>query len=63
MATMTLEERERRAYADGDVEAAALLAAAIDTVDDRVEELEYQVGSLEQEVRRLETVLEDAAPA
>lgn len=42
MASMTLEEMERRAYADGDVKHAALLALAIDCTDDRVDEARHE---------------------
>ena len=57
---MTLEERERRAYADGRVEEAALLREAIDPVDDRIEELEFEVRGLKDDVASLEAQVFEA---
>ena len=54
---LTLEERERRAYADGRVEEAALLRGAIDPVDDRVLDLDFEVRQLKSDVENLETEL------
>lgn len=52
---MTLEEMERRAYADGDVKAAALYAHAIDGDED----LQDHVAWLEDENARLTREVDD----
>jgi hypothetical protein len=54
MSTLTLEEQERWAYANGDFERAALLATAIDGSDDLATEianLRETIDDLERELR------------
>lgn len=54
---LTLEERERRAYIEGRVEEAALLAFTLDTESERVDELEHEVRMLKSEIAELELQL------
>jgi chromosome segregation ATPase len=63
MATLTLEEQERRAYADGDVHRAALLREAIEGAArqaDKIEELGETIRDLEREKEDLEDELHEA---
>ena len=55
---LTHEERERRAYANGQVEEARLLAEVVDGEWDRVSELEHENRVLRQEVEDLRYELE-----
>lgn len=54
---LTFEERERRAYADGRLQEAAVLREAVDVTDDRIGELEHEVRLLKKEVVDLEDEL------
>lgn len=54
---LTFEERERRVYADGRLQEAAVLREAIDVTDDRIGELEHEVRLLKKEVVDLEDEL------
>jgi peptidoglycan hydrolase CwlO-like protein len=48
---LTLEERERRAYADGRVEEAALLQLAIEAESDALDEMRHERDSAQQEAQ------------
>ena len=52
--SMTREERERRAYADGNIQLAALLAVGIDYISERELDLDWEIRRLESEVKMLE---------
>lgn len=54
MQMMTLEERERHAYIEGRVEEAALLVIAIDCVEERTLEVQYELDCANEEITRLE---------
>ena len=59
---LTLEERERRAYIEGRVEEAQLLALAMaedESAQLHIKDLEDQVTSLEDEILKLEGDIED----
>ena len=45
---LTLEERERRAYIEGRVEEAELLALAMDATDNEIERLTAEVERLQE---------------
>lgn len=51
---LTFEKRERRAYADGRLQEAAVLREAVDVTDDRIGELEYEVRLLKKDITDLE---------
>lgn len=57
---LTLEERERRAYIEGDAALASALGAALDCESDAIDELQHEVESLKYDVQSLEQQLEDA---
>lgn len=57
---LTLEERERRAYIEGRVEEAAVLGEAVDAINDRVLDLDFEVRSLKDEIEKLEEELAEA---
>lgn len=50
---MTLEERERRAYANGQIEEAKILAMAIDLETERIHDLDYEVRSLGEHLKEV----------
>ncbi len=56
---LTLEERERIAYAEGRVEEAALLREAIDPVAERIDELQHELEMVKAELADLEAELEN----
>ena len=55
--SMTREERERRAYADGNVQLAALLAVGIDYISERELDLDWEVRHLKDDICELEREL------
>ncbi len=56
---MTLEEQERRAYADGQTKRAALLRLAIDVETEKVLDADYEIRSLKDDIRSLESRLSE----
>jgi hypothetical protein len=50
---LTLEERERRAYANGWLVQAELLAQAINPINEAILNLDYEVRSLKENNQRL----------
>lgn len=61
MTTMTLEELERRAYANGDTAVAALLARAVDGDDEMAERLQDTEDTLADTQRSLDDASERIA--
>ena len=57
---LTLEEQERRAYVEGYVAWAGVLALAIDAESERLDEAEHDARELKREVDDLEDQLQAA---
>lgn len=57
---LTLEEQERRAYINGNVELAAAIGASIDLESERIEEAEHDARELKREVDDLTEQLQVA---
>lgn len=64
---LTLEERERRAYIEGRVEEAALIAAVVDEAslpfEEELQDLRGQLDDAEGEARRLQAQIDAAVRA
>ncbi len=54
---LTLEERERRAYANGWVTQAELMGIAIDKVTEEILDMDFEIRSLKEDNERLEKQL------
>lgn len=57
--SLTLEERERRAYANGWVRQAELLGLALEPVNQAILDLDYEVRSLKEDNQRLRKQLDN----
>lgn len=57
---LTLEEQERRAYINGNVELAAAIGASIDLESERIEEAEHDARELKRKVDDLTEQLQVA---
>ena len=56
---LATEERERRAYIEGNVEMAAVLGGEIDAFQESLSEVEHERDQLQSEVNTLEQQLEE----